>query len=72
MEHRKYPPDCGSCKFWESAGAIPGQQGECQEQHGRCRRHAPTLVMIGTLQQARFPMTSELDWCGDWENGIGQ
>jgi len=42
------------------------------EQAGDCRRHAPTLVMIGTLQQSRFPATSELDWCGDWENGIGQ
>ena len=70
MEHRKYPPECGSCKFWESRGAKPGS--DRGEQFGDCRRHAPTLAMIGTLQQSRFPTTSELDWCGDWENGVGE
>jgi len=66
----KYEPNCGSCRFWESTGAIPGS--ERGEQQGHCKRHAPTLVMIGALHQSRFPATSELDWCGDWENGIGQ
>jgi hypothetical protein len=70
MEHRKYPPDCGSCKFWESRGVQPGS--DRGEQIGECRHHAPMLVMIGALQQSRFPMTSELDWCGDWQSGIGQ
>ena len=70
MKQTKYPPDCGSCKFWESRGVKPDSKRG--EQVGDCRRHSPTLVMIGALQQSRFPTTSELDWCGDWENGIGQ
>lgn len=65
----KYPPDCGSCRFWESQGAIPGATNG--EQFGDCRRHSPTLVMVGALAKTQFPQTSELGWCGDWEDGVG-
>jgi hypothetical protein len=64
----KYPPDCGSCRFWESTGAIPGsERGELQ---GNCKRHAPQLVVTGALLSTKWPTTSELNWCGDWEDGI--
>lgn len=70
MDDQEFSTHCGNCRFWDSLGPIPGD--ERGEQRGNCRRHAPVLVMIGTLQQSRFPVTNELHWCGDWENGIGQ
>lgn len=66
---QKHTADCGSCKFWESRGVLPGSENH--EQHGACKRHAPILIMVGAMTQTRFPFTSELDWCGDWENGVG-
>ena len=61
---------CGSCRFFESAGPIPGcQRGE---QYGQCRCHPPTLVTIGSLHRSEWPTVKELDWCGDWENGVPQ
>jgi hypothetical protein len=68
MTDNKYSPDCGSCRFWLSSGMIPGS--ERGEQQGSCKRHAPQLFSIGTLAGVRWPRTSELDWCGDWEDGI--
>jgi hypothetical protein len=64
----EYPPDCGLCRFWLSSGVIPGS--ERGEQHGMCKRHSPQLVIIGAMAASRWPQTSELDWCGDWEDGI--
>jgi hypothetical protein len=64
----KHPPDCGSCRFWSSSGVIPGS--ERGKQQGPCKRHAPQLVVIVGMTAARWPHTSELDWCGDWEDGV--
>jgi hypothetical protein len=66
----KYPNDCGSCRFWRSLGQIP--QLETGEQFGECRKHPPQIVMAAGVRESAYPNTSELDWCGEWENGVGQ
>ena len=64
-ETGKHPSKCGNCRFWEPSG-MTGPESD--EEVGCCRRHAPSLVMIGAMQTTRWPTTVLSDWCGDWDH----
>lgn len=59
-------PSCPGCRFWDAFDARSGE----------CRRHAPTAVQFAQTQDANerggdsgavWPVTSDDDWCGEWE-----
>jgi hypothetical protein len=57
---------CQDCRFWE--------EHEPEDWIGICRRHAPTALTRITTDdgklplevEARWPMTTNEDWCGDF------
>lgn len=57
---------CFDCRFWHKRGDWTTEN--CRE---ACRRHAPMLTHISTVQQyqpeGQYPHTVGLHWCGDFE-----
>jgi hypothetical protein len=60
---------CGSCRFWQSNGTLSEEEGE---QHGTCHRHAPRPTLSEEAGFVAWPLTMELDFCGDWEDGVNK
>jgi len=52
---------CESCRFYQQIPTNPG---------GWCRRHPPTAISSKGL--STFPRVAKIDWCGEWEGGIGK
>lgn len=53
--------ECETCVFWDSEMSV-------EEFEGACRRHAPTPFRRGDRNdQASWPMTLAMDWCGEHE-----
>lgn len=50
--------ECNHCRYWE-----PTSDGI----RGWCRRHAPMAFVGKRNGDAIWPMTSGLEWCGDWK-----
>jgi len=52
---------CAACKSWKQTA---GNQGEC-------RAHSPQLVAFEvdneTKIESKFPVTTDVDWCGDFQ-----
>lgn len=52
---------CEACAFWNSL----------EEGAGECRRHAPQTIAFEVDDEVKFesmfPVTSEDDWCGDFQ-----
>ena len=47
---------CGDCHFWDPNTGVEG---------GYCRRRSP-VCEPRPFAQARWPLTNEDDWCGDF------
>lgn len=62
MQTEKSRQLCEGCRFWER------HEKHANGYYGFCRRHAPPAVTIATAGEfeARWPMTHESEWCGDW------
>jgi hypothetical protein len=45
---------CSNCRFWLSG--LPSHW------YGECHRHTPQFDL-----SARWPITSKVDWCGEYE-----
>ena len=62
MENEDPAEICESCRFWEAFQT--GSLGT----YGFCRRRAPNTVATskGGEFEARWPLTHERDWCGEW------
>lgn len=56
---------CGTCRFWDPYN----------DTSGNCQRYAPKPILwhslqgnsAGNLTDALWPVTSEADYCGEWE-----
>ena len=49
---------CETCRFWDRHG-----EGRSK---GRCKVHAPAIVVVDGVPLSRWPNTSSDDWCGEW------
>ena len=49
-------PKCESCIFWQRKS----------DEIGECRFRAPMVYSVEPGALARWPLTNESDWCGDW------
>jgi hypothetical protein len=49
---------CDSCRFWQIEGT----------QTGKCRRHAPTVIVLDDRDQSVWPYSLDDDWCGEYED----
>ena len=54
----KKPPRCATCMFW-------GTPGYMDEYQNTCHRHPPIPVMFTDGLKAKWPTTTELDYCGE-------
>lgn len=66
-------PSCDNCRFWQDIDPpeLKQQMGDAPyDEIGECRRHAPQPVTTAEWKQefkAVFPLTSDFDWCGEWQ-----
>ena len=53
---------CADCVYWEAF--VEGLGGN----YGFCRRHAPPAVTVAKAAEyeARWPLTEESEWCGEY------
>lgn len=65
--HRSVGMHCATCIFFVQKHSIAGE-AELAGDHrtarnniGRCRRHAPSQVVLG------WPVVYASDWCGDYK-----
>jgi len=51
---------CSSCKYWKNTESIQGE----------CRRQPPQAITFRVNEEikyeARFPVTTSGDWCGEF------
>ena len=54
---------CGACTYWNNLGDATGE----------CRRHAPQTIAFEVDEEVKFesmfPVTADVDWCGDFFPG---
>ncbi len=53
---------CKLCRFWMYLEVYQKQDGKS---FGACKRHSPTSGKWGNTE---WPVTSEVDWCGEFEH----
>ena len=71
---------CETCRFWKDHDDVASHREaaanpDLSQLVGECRRHAPRLVLADVQPNADmacadsvvWPLTSPLDWCGDYE-----
>jgi hypothetical protein len=61
------PQRCETCHFWGTLRGGP-QDVTIRSTYGSfdCRKHAPVIIDDRT-SSGRWPMTSGIDWCGDYQ-----
>jgi hypothetical protein len=61
---------CKQCRYWQIMGPPAGQEAG-QYRVGECARFPPQVIAIGPgpppQMAARFPMTGEDTWCGEFK-----
>lgn len=55
---------CMQCLYWRMWCIEDGHIPPPSEVMGNCRKRSPMCGRNGTT---RWPETSAVDWCGDWE-----
>lgn len=66
---------CANCRFWKR---LPSQTIHDNPTTGNCQRRAPVMESFDLLQvvgdisehltvKKMWPITSAIDWCGEWE-----
>lgn len=62
-------PMCKTCRWWDVLGSVGADRKQ-----GQCRRNPPMMagqigdnVGMSEIQDARWPLTSIVDWCGEYK-----
>jgi hypothetical protein len=55
---------CDTCEYWEGFHPRDGNKGR-----GKCRKRSPQIISIppSFTGIAKWPITHDDDWCGDYE-----
>jgi hypothetical protein len=57
---------CGRCVYWDHIGPSHVENiDHAAAGFGRCRRHTPSLPLIG--MRGEWPTTETNDWCGEFK-----
>lgn len=65
--------NCKTCMFWDvSRWYDPDDETVDREYQGflgECRRYPPTAIAGRYTETKQLPITTRLDWCGEYKQG---